>query len=274
MKNKVLGTVMGAALLAGSGAAVADSPFAAENFSATLTFTTDYVFRGTTFSNNDAALQGSFDWGYGPWFAGIWGSSQGDIDFTTAGSASTGGATMELDVYFGWADNIAGIDLMVMPLWYTYPGQESQSGARDDQTFELWTSAGFGFDSLPGTPYITLMANWSDEFFDCVGGGNCTNSDGEADDALYTAINVAFALPEGFGIDFTYGHQDVGGKGANDFFADDYDHWNVGLTKSAAGFDFDVRYHDNEDADDLNAAYGGIDFASDGDLVLSVSRSF
>ena len=84
---------------------------------------------------------------------------------------------------------------------------------------------------------------------------------------------MAFSLPEGFGIDFLYGDQDVGGKGGNGFFADDYTHWNVGVTKSAAGFDFDVRYHDNEDLRKINAG-GAIDFASDGDLVLSVSRSF
>lgn len=249
MKNKVLGTVMGAALLAGSGAAVADSPFAAENFSSTLTFTTDYTFRGVSFSEDDPAIQGSFDWGYGPWFAGAWASS------TTPYSSSGIGGTMEIDYYFGWADNVGGIDLMVMPLWYTFPGQ---SGSRDDTTFELWTSAGFGFDSLPGTPYVTLSANWSDEYFD------------NGDDSLYLSIAVAFALPGGWGLDFLYGDQDVGGAGENDFFADDYSHWNVGLTKSAAGFDFDVRYHDNDDASKL----GDDAFAKDGEVEFTVSRSF
>jgi uncharacterized protein (TIGR02001 family) len=264
MKNKVLGSVLGAALLAGSTVAVADDAFAAENFSSTLTFTTDYTFRGTTFSNNDPAIQGSFDWGQGAWFAGVWASSLSDIDFTGGG-----GATMEVDYYFGWADNVGGVDLMVMPLWYTYPGQESgQAGARDDTTFELWTSAGIGFDNIPGAPYVTLSVNYSPEFFDLAGPGS-------ADSALYTSLGVAFTLPQGFGIDFLYGKQDVsgGGAGSNDFFGDDYAHWNVGVTKSAAGFDFDVRYHDNEDVDDLNA-YLAADFASDGDLVLSVSRSF
>lgn len=259
MKNKVLGTVVGAALLAGSGAAVADSPFAAENFSSTLTFTTDYTFRGTTFSDNDPAIQGSFDWGNGPWFAGAWASSTNATDsddISTSGDGAGVSGTMEIDYYFGWADNVGGIDLMVMPLWYTYPGQES-SGSRDDTTFELWTSAGMGFDSLPGTPYVTLSANWSDEYFD------------NGDDSLYLSIAVAFALPGGWGIDFLYGDQDVGGAGENDFFADDYSHWNVGLTKSAAGFDFDVRYHDNEDVDKI-----GEGFAKDGEVEFSISRSF
>jgi len=257
MKNKVLGSVLGSALLAGSTAVVADSPFAAENFSSTLTFTTDYTFRGVTFSEDDFAIQGSFDWGNGPWFAGAWASS------TTPYSESGLGGTAELDLYFGWADNVGGVDLMVMPLWYTFPGE---SGAGDNTTFELWTSAGMGFDNLPGTPYVTLSANYAPEYFDC---DTCANSDGDADSALYTSIAVAFALPDGWGLDFLYGYQDVGGTGENAFFADDYSHVQVGLTKSAAGFDFDVRYHDNKDASTI-----GKGFAKDSEVEFTVSRSF
>ncbi|MEH6357367.1 MAG: TorF family putative porin [Pseudomonadales bacterium] len=256
MKNKVLGTVMGAALLAGSATAVADDTFAAENFSATLTLTQDYTFRGTTFSESDPAIQGSFDWGKGAWFAGVWGSSLNPQETTNDFTAISGSGTLEVDYYFGWADNVGGVDLMVMPLWYTFPGQD-KSNARDDTTFELWTSAGIGFDNVPGAPYVTLSANWSDAYFDHGG------------DALYTSLGVAFSLPQGFGIDFLYGHQDVGGTGENDFFVDDYSHWAVGITKSAAGFDFDMRYHDNEDVSDI-----GEGFALDGDVVFSVSRSF
>jgi len=276
MKNKILGSVLGAALLAGGTVAVADDKFAAENFSANFTITSDYTFRGTTFSNDDVTIQGGFDWGSGSWFAGTWASSQVDLDLNPDLELASGGSTVELDFYFGWADNVGGVDLMVMPLWYTYPGQEGGAdGTRDDFTFELWTSAGFGFDNLPGTPYVTLTANYSPEFFDTNAvdefGDKFVEDDAEA--ALYTAINVAFALPNGFGIDFTYGHQDVGGAGENDFFGDDYSHVEVGLTKSWAGFDFDVRYHDNRDAEDLDA-WAGYKFAKDGETEFSVSRSF
>jgi len=274
MKNKILGSVLGAALLAGSTVATADDLLAAENFSGNFTLTTDYTFRGTSFSNGDVAMQGGFDWGNGPWFVGTWASSQVDLDDSTTDLAG-GGGTVELDFYFGWADNVGGVDLMVMPLWYTYPGQEGGSnGGRDDATFELWTSAGVGFDNLPGTPYVTLTANYSPEFFDCT---YCASGD-DADSALYTAINVAFALPGGWGLDFTYGHQDVGGdssgsKVVNDFFGDDFNHTEIGLTKSAAGFDFDIRYHDNSEAKALDAWAEG-KFAKDGDIEFSVSRSF
>ena len=50
---------MGTALAADD---AATSPFAAENFSATLTMTSNYMYRGISFSSDSAALQGSFDW--------------------------------------------------------------------------------------------------------------------------------------------------------------------------------------------------------------------
>ena len=270
MKNKVLGTVMGAALLAGSSVAVAENLLATENFSGNVAITTDYTFRGTTFSNEETALQGGFDWGNGPWFAGVWASSQIDLDLDTNFAIDGGGgATIELDYYFGWADNVAGLDLMVMPLWYTYPGQESGgNNSRDDLTFELWTSVGMGFDNIPGSPYVTVGLDYSPGFFDrdvFDAGGQDSHS------SLHSHIGVAFTLPAGFGLDFFYGKQDVGGKNVNDYFPDDWSYYTVGITKEAAGFGFDVRYHDmsSSDADSLWAGT-----AKEGELELTVSRSF
>ncbi|EGH00181.1 hypothetical protein imdm_1706 [gamma proteobacterium IMCC2047] len=83
------------------------------------------------------------------------------------------------------------------------------------------------------------------------------------------SLGVAFALPGGWGLDFLYGDQDVGGTASNDFFVDDYSHVQVGVTKSAAGFDFDIRYHDNDDASTI-----GKGFAKDSEVEFTVSRSF
>lgn len=249
--NKMASMIAGAAMMSSSMGLVAEEatgPFAAENFSATLTFTTDYTYRGTTFSDSDPAIQGSFDWGYGAFFAGAWASSTNPTD------AKGVGGTMEIDYYFGWADNLGGFDLMLMPLFYTFPGQDG-AGARDDFTFELWTSIGRGFEGVPGAPYVNLEVNYSNEFFD------------NGDDSLYTRISVAFSLPNGFGIDGGYAHTDIGDT--NDFFVVDYGHWDVGVSKSHLGFDFDLRYHDNTDEGDI-----GVGFALDSEVVFSVSRSF
>lgn len=240
MKNKVLGTVMGAALLASSGAALADSPFAAENFSSTLTFTTDYVFRGASLSDGNPAIQGSFDWGQGPWFAGVWGTNW----------ASEENANLEVDYYFGWADNVGGVDLMVMPIWYSYPGSAAEG---DYETLELWTSAGMGFDNVPGAPYVTLGLDLSDNYAD-------------SGSSVHSTIAVAFTVGD-FGIDAKYGYMDVDGD--NGVAAYDYGYYNVGVSTSVSGFGIDLRYHDTSDEDVI-----GEDLARQGDTVLSVSRSF
>lgn len=55
----------------GSTQAWAQSPFDPENFSSTFTITTDYIFRGVSFSGEEPAIQGSFDWSHNGWFAGV-----------------------------------------------------------------------------------------------------------------------------------------------------------------------------------------------------------
>ncbi len=252
-----VGTLLGALLLLGNaGMAGAQEeegpsgPLDPATFSSTLTFTSDYAFRGTTFSASEPAIQGSFDWGYGPWFAGAWASSLINQDVDKDFNALRGGANMEIDYYFGWADSVGGVDLMVMPLVYTFPGQDS-SGARDDTTFELWTSAGY----TVGIVNLGLEINWApDEYFD------------NGDSSLYYKGKVGVTLPMDFGIDVGYGYTDIGDN--NDFFADDYAHVEVGLTKALLGFDLDLRYHDNLDEDKI-----GDNFALESEVVFSISRS-
>jgi len=240
MKNKILGSVMGTALLASSSVALADAPFAAENFSSTLTFATDYTFRGDTANSGNAAIQGSFDWGQGAWFAGVWGSNTDTL---------VTGESLEIDVYFGWADNVSGFDLMVMPIWYTYP--DTTEGFKDgSDTFEIWTSAGMGFDNVPGAPYVTLGLDFSNDYF-------------SSGDSIHATLNAAFTVGD-FGIDATYGDMSF-----DDDSVSDYSYYNVGISTSAAGFGFDLRYHDTSDEDDT--LFGA---ALEGETVLSVSRSF
>ncbi len=221
---------------------------AAENFSSTLTFTSNYTFRGTTFSDGDPAIQGSFDWGHGAFFAGAWGSS----------TAANEGSTFEIDVYAGWADNVGGFDLMVMPLIYTFPGQRTSK--REDFTFELWTSIGRSLEGVPGSPYVNVEFNWSPELFD------------NGDNTFYIRPSIGLTLPNDFGIDAGYGYQDIGDK--NDFFGEDYSHIDVGITKSIVGFDLDLRYHHNFKHDELDAFIGVSGFALDSEIVFTVARSF
>src|SRR6185295_4499979 len=47
-------------------------------FTANISLTTDYRFRGISQSDRDAAVQGGFDFAQNGWFAGVWASS---VDF-------------------------------------------------------------------------------------------------------------------------------------------------------------------------------------------------
>ena len=257
---KILTSILLVGLIsAGSmGNAMADTdPMAAENFSATMTFTTDYAYRGTSFSDKGPAIQGSFDYGYGSFFAGAWASSTSPTDDNGVGG------TLEIDYYVGWADAILGFDLMIMPLVYTYPDQQG-GGARDDTTFELWTSVGHGLEGFGflASPYIKLEFNYSPRFFDHVTSKN--------DSAWYIRPSIAFTLPRGFGLDVGYGYQYVGGRDGNDFFADNYEHIDAGLSNSLLGFDLDLRYHHNFD----KSTIGRVLPVFDSDLVFSISRTF
>ncbi len=289
--KKLLALFLGGLLFIGSmGNVLAEGdegPFATGNFSATLTMTTDYVFRGISFSGEDPAIQGSFDWAYGNFFAGIWGSSIKGEAFGTSGD----GFESEFDYYVGYSNSFAGFDWYVMPIYYNFPGASdslgelafagrSTSELETDQ-FEVWVEVSRAVDTLPLSPTFTLFYSYSPDFTLEDGSGN------------YIRGSVALSLPAGFGLDGGVGYQDVEGDdatGSSGAFCDpaigsvtsiaggslcdgySYTHWDIGLTNSLVGFDFDLRYHDTDD-DKATAAFYGSDNI-DARLVFTVSRSF
>ena len=127
--------IMGVSTLGMSSAALADGHEAMGlSFSANVALTTDYVFRGTSFSNNEAAVQGGFDAEHTSGvYAGIWGSS---ID------GYNGGA--EIDYYIGWAGDVGPVGLDVGVTEYTAPGDSSFDGTE----FFIGASTGVGPGSV------------------------------------------------------------------------------------------------------------------------------
>ncbi len=264
MKTKLAITAMamGIPLFAATQSAHAEDggPFDISNFSTTLTLTTDYVFRGISFSGEDPAIQGSFDWGYNNFYAGVWGSSIDGADYSA-----------ELDYYGGYADSIGPINYDLMLIYFHFPGSDDTFNGLETDQFETWLTLSHQFEDLPGAPNLYGRYSWSPDY---------TLEDGTSH---YFRTGVEFSLSHGFGIDGYAGHLDVEGDGAtgpNGAFAspgflDDgysYSHWSVGLTKSLKGFDFDLRYHDtNEDAE--TAAFYGDDNMEER-VVFSVSRTF
>ena len=237
-------TILALLLIFGyGGVASAEGAFAKENFSNTITLTSDYVFRGQSFTSQDPAIQGSFDWGMGSWYAGVWGSN---IELPSS--------SLELDYYIGYANSTAGgLDYDLMLIYYNFPSAED-SDAELDQ-LELWGT----FGHAVGSAYLGLFVAYTPDF---------TLEDG---DGFYVKGSLALSLPNDMGIDFGVGYQDVDGdKTVPDGFS--YTHWEVGLTKSVGGFDLDLRYH-NADESELEDYWGGDDNIN-GRVAFSISRSF
>lgn len=235
----------------------APSPFATENFSATLTMTSNYMYRGLSFSDDKPALQGSFDWGYSNFFAGVWSSSLKDQDGD--------GYELETDFYAGYANSVAGIDWFVMPIYYKFSSfDQKNTGGADADVFELWLDASYAIND---TFTVHGMYAYSPDFFF------------ESGNANYVRGDVTANLPQGFSLTAGVGYQDVQGDNGNWVGADgwDYTHWDVTLAKSLAGFDLSLMYSDtsaDKITDSLNTNFMGSTDNSDDVVTFTVSRSF
>lgn len=97
-------------------AAVQSPPVAAAggvDLSVNVGLVSDYRFRGLSLSNRDPALQGGVDLEAGTGlFAGAWASTIADY----------GGADVELDLYGGYAGEVAGFGYRLTASAYLYPG--------------------------------------------------------------------------------------------------------------------------------------------------------
>lgn len=92
--------------------------------SGNATIVTDYRFRGLGLSGGDPAVQGGFTVSHDSGlYLGTWGSSLEDSPVY---------GEMELDVYGGWAGNIAdGLGADVGFTYYAYPSKDAGAGASD-----------------------------------------------------------------------------------------------------------------------------------------------
>lgn len=215
--------IMGAAMLAG--ATIAGAGIANAEVSATVSMTTDYVFRGVSQTDSGPAIQGSFDWSQDNFYAGAWASN---VDFGTSG-------TMELDLYAGFTPSTGPIDWDLSLVGYFYPNG-------DDAAFggELDYYEGIVGASTALTEQVTLGAQlaYSPEYF------------GEVGDATYYEVNGAFAVNEAVSFSAAWGTQSFGDNVAA---GPDWDTWNIGGSYAMHGFTFDLRYHDTDitGADDI-----------------------
>jgi uncharacterized protein (TIGR02001 family) len=253
---------LGAALVAGSAfAAQAQvlapgenpiSPFAGGagnqlELSASTALTTDYVFRGISQTDNQAAIQGSLDAAYGIFYAGLWASN---LDFG-GGPNGQDIANIEIDYYAGITPSWWGLDFDIGGIYYTYPGAYDPGGNFD--YFELKTGVSYAFDKLT----VGVTNYWAPEFFGETGSANALELGGEY--AFNTIFNFFDPSVSGL-VGFQTGENIT-----------DYTFWNVGLTLGfMENFAADIRYWDT---DLSTTGCGGLDIC-DERVVGTLSASF
>ena len=179
--------------------------------SGTAALTTDYIFRGVSNTDENPAVQASFDAAYGMFYAGVWGSN---TDF---------GDGIEIDYYAGIKPTWGKFTFDIAALYYTYPGFNSID------YFEAKTGV-----SWTGGNWTLGVANyWSPDNF---GLGTESNA---------TEGGVSYAFGGKLFNFFTPSISGLIGYQAYEDVLHDYTYWNAGLTLGfMERWSADIRYWD------------------------------
>lgn len=192
-------------------------PVRAADFTGYGVLTTDYVFRGVTYSDGHGAVQAAVDLAFDSGlYAGIWGSS---VDLSGGPSRQR---DLEINYYLGfsreWRGNwIVGANVVA----YTFPDTR---GDVDYDYFEY---------SLVGNydDRLWLEYSWSPDLVDS--GADTHNLE------LY----AEWPLPAGVMLGAGAGYYDT-----SELTGIGYGYWQAGITRAFGMLDFDLRYHDTNRA--------------------------
>lgn len=214
MKMNKLALACGVAMLGLSSVASAE-------VSMNIGATSNYIWRGLTQTNDDAAISGGVDYSHeSGFYAGTWASN----------ASWAPGMTYELDLYGGYSGEFSGFGYDAGILYYTYDKDVDADFA------ELALSGSWQFLSF-GLNY-TFSAD----------------SDTQEGD-IYYFIGGSFDLPQDYSVGLT-----VGKYNFDDSSLEDYTHYQVDLTKSAGDFgDVTLSLSDTNISDTDPAAGGDSD---------------
>jgi uncharacterized protein (TIGR02001 family) len=226
-------------LLATATAAVAedDGWMLPGTFTGNVAVTNDYVFRGFTQTQENAAIQGGFDWDSGHGFyLGTWASN---FQFGAPGEGS-----VEWDVYGGYKGTLGKFTYDVGAIGYLYPGTDK---ALNYQWWEASAKVGYDF----GVAAVSGGISYTPDYF------------GGLEDSWYYAGKLLVPVGvEGLTVDGTIGLQDLKGP-----FADTVD-YSIGVTYAMKWFTTDVRFIDTD------GPAATCRRVCDSRVVVKISRSF
>lgn len=198
-------------------------------YSFNLAFVSDYVFRGISQTDNDPAMQGGIDIGYGILYAGWWASH---LDFEGFGND----AKVEMDWYVGMRPTWGPLTFDFAALYYTYPGAGWIPPLVGPQPAYMEFKAG-----VSGSPVKDLILGATlyyspDNFFET---GPAFTGEGSA---AYTFHAVGPFTPTVSGVIGYQDSEDASYLIFNGF--DNYWYWNAGLALVVEKLTFDFRYWD------------------------------
>jgi uncharacterized protein (TIGR02001 family) len=237
-----------------------DAPASPHTFSANVSLTSNYIFRGVSQTQNEPAIQGGFDYSHASGFyLGTWASNVGWVSTGTPKFEENN--SMEIDFYGGYKGKVGediGYDLGVIT--YYYPGDGT--AANDPNTTELYVGASWKFLSAK---YSYTASNHF------VGWGTEADPAGDTDGSYYIELNGSYPIKDGWGVLGHIGYQDV-----KDNDPASYTDWKLGVTWDIGYGVFTLAYTDT-DAD--TAAYTFCDGSNcekvaDANWFVSFSKSF
>ena len=265
---------LAAAATLSSGAVMAADPAPAEEVPAiTITpnigIVSDYLFRGISQNNKQAALQGGIDVAFKEGFyVGTWASQ---VSKWTAGPKGDG---YELDLYGGYKTEVSGVGVDVGVITYNYPGSTSGSntgGNYFSNTQEAYVGLTYGPATFK-TNYVIGKNYFASTFPDGKSAKGTVYYD------LTLAQEIAPKLTASAHAGYT-DYKESAITGAGKFSYSDY---NIGLTYDYEGFLLGAKYYFNNEgvktksyANAADPAYGnGKSNLYKNTLVFSVLKAF
>ncbi len=255
MKKQVLSSLMLAVVMIPAVAQAED----ASPFSANVSVTTDYIFRGISQTAHNPALQGGVDYANANGlYAGLWASNVSWI--ADGGAVASGSVSTEVDTYFGFRNALQNeFNYDVGFIRYNYLGSYTPAVPLvKADTDEVYLSAGYKWVSAK---YSYGLGN-----FLTVPGAQGTN---------YLEINANVPLGDGgHTLILHAGKQSYMGSVAAGYAnTPTYSDYKLGLAKEYAGFVFNVAYSKTNASPFYTFAAAGGNWGK-GVATLTVTRSF
>lgn len=217
LKAALAAIAMAGSVLAGN-AASAGETWLPENFTASLTVTSDYVFRGISQTNEEPAGQFTGEWtpGGGPIYVGAFVSN---IDFSP-NAAGNRSAAVEVDMLAGVRGEYSILKWDVGAIAYIYPGMQKNTPAFNTN-FHYFEGAikttwdVMGWFSVVGNVYMS------------------PNYTGDADTGVFIEGGVDATLPFDIAVSGRVARQYV--ENNANFGFPDYTTWSIGVSREFFG---------------------------------------